>query len=318
MKYLVTGCAGFIGSNFVDRLLLDKNNIVIGVDNFSTGRLEFLSNALNSSNFTIVKADLLALDFTDSRFSNIDCVVHFAANADVRFGLDHPSRDLEQNVICTHKILEFMRLSNVRNIIFSSTGSVYGEASIIPTPESCPFPVQTSLYGASKLSAEALISAYSVGFGISAWIFRFVSVLGERYTHGHIYDFYKQLRINPDNLTVLGDGTQKKSYIYIQDCLDAIFVAYNNSKKNLNIFNLGVNNYCNVKDSIGWICNQLEITPKILYGTSKRGWIGDNPFILLDTSKINNLGWTPKVSIQEGVLKTLRYLKSNEWLFTGK
>ena len=208
--YLVTGCAGFIGSTMVDRLLAD-GCIVTGIDNLSTGQLSFLENALKSPNFNLIEADLLNPEQITPHFSGINGVFHFAANADVRFGTNHPRRDLEQNTIVTYNVLEAMRENGVKKIVFSSTGSVYGEATVIPTPEDGPFPIQTSLYGASKLAGEGLIAAYCEGFGFQSWIFRFVSILGERYTHGHIYDFYNKLKKDPTSLEVLGDGLQKKS-----------------------------------------------------------------------------------------------------------
>src|SRR5262249_54570563 len=146
-------------------------------------------------------------------------VFHLAANADVRFGTNHPRRDLEQNTIATFNVLEAMRANGIAKIAFSSTGSVYGEAKTIPTPEDAPCPVQTSLYGASKIAGEGLISAYCEGFGFQGWIFRFVSVLGPRYTHGHVFDFFRKLSADPTRLEVLGNGTQRKSYMHVNDCV---------------------------------------------------------------------------------------------------
>ena len=246
--------------------------------------------------------------------SGSDFVFHLAANADVRFGTEHPAKDLHQNTIATFNVLESMRKNSINKIAFSSTGSVYGEAKVIPTPEDAPFPVQTSLYGASKLAGEGLIEAYCEGFGFRSWIFRFVSILGERYPHGHVFDFYQQLRDHPDRLDVLGNGHQKKSYLYVQDCLDAIFTAIQKSHEKVNLFNLGTDEYCEVNDSIGWICTHLGLEPDIHYTGGARGWIGDNPFIFLDCQKIRALGWTPKYSINAGIIKTLEFLENNPWL----
>jgi UDP-glucose 4-epimerase len=313
MKYFVTGGAGFIGSNLVDRLLLQGNDVTI-YDNFSTGIPEYLENAKKNSGFTLIKGDLLDPDLLDEAISGCDFVFHLAANADVRFGTEHPAKDLHQNTIATFNVLEAMRKNSIDKIAFSSTGSVYGEAKVIPTPEHAPFPIQTSLYGASKLAGEGLIEAYCEGFGIQSWIFRFVSILGERYPHGHVFDFYKQLLINPEKLDVLGNGHQKKSYLYIQDCLDAIYIAIQNSHEKVNIFNLGTNEYCEVNNSINWICEYLGLTPKIQYTGGERGWIGDNPFIFLDCSKIRSFGWKPKYSIKDGIIKTLEFLENNQWI----
>ena len=313
-KVLVTGASGFIGSNLVDRLLSLGIEEVIGVDNLSTGQIRFLENSNKDSRFKFIKKDLYRDEIIDD-FKDVDIVFHLAANADVRFGINHTRRDLEQNTIVTYNVLEAMRAHDVKRIVFSSTGSVYGEAAVIPTPENAPFPIQTSLYGASKLAGEGLIAAYCEGFNFHSWIFRFVSILGERYTHGHVFDFYKKLKEDPTRLPVLGDGSQRKSYLYIQDCLDAILTAVSKADDKVNIFNLGVDDYCQVNDSIGWICDALGVRPKLEYSGGNRGWIGDNPFIHLDTKKIQSLGWAPKLSIKEGVLKTVQYLRDNEWVF---
>jgi len=208
-----------------------------------------------------------------------------------------------------------MRANGVKRIAFSSTGSIYGEPTVFPTPEDAPFPVQTSLYGASKLACEGLIQAYCEGFGIKAWIFRFVSILGERYTHGHVFDFYRSLRADPARLRVLGDGTQRKSYLYIQDCIDAILLAMTRATDKVNIFNLGTDEFCCVNDSLRWITEQLRVSPTFEYTGGDRGWIGDNPFIFLDTARIRALGWSPRLSIREGVLRTLEYLQANPAMF---
>lgn len=317
MKVIVTGCAGFIGSSMTDRLLA-MGNSVIGIDNFSTGQKRFLEGALLDENFQLITGDLLDIDLLKDKFKDADFVFHFAANADVRFGTEHPRKDLEQNTIATYNVLEAMRINGVKKIAFSSTGSVYGEAAIVPTPEDGPFPIQTSLYGASKLACEGLISAYSEGFQIQSWIFRFVSILGERYTHGHVFDFIYQLMDDPKNLKVLGNGKQKKSYLYIQDCLDAIFVAIDKSDDSVNIFNLGVDGYCMVNDSISWITRELNLSPLLSYTGGNKGWIGDNPFIFLETKKIQSLGWQPKLSIEQGVVRTAKFLNENPWVFSAR
>jgi UDP-glucose 4-epimerase len=252
-----------------------------------------------------------------------DFVFHLAANADVRFGTQHTRRDLEQNTIATYNVLEAMRANGIARIAFSSTGSTYGEAKVIPTPEDAPFPVQTSLYGASKVAGESLISAYGEGFGFECYIFRFVSILGERYTHGHIFDFYKQLIDHPESLRVLGDGTQRKSYLYVQDCVDAILgVTRAGTAKaaphHTQIYNLGTEEYVQVNDSIGYICAALGLQPKREYTGGNKGWIGDNPFILLDTKKIQATGWKPKLTIEQGIVRTLQWLQANRWVYEAR
>lgn len=317
MNYIVTGCAGFIGSNLLDRLLANGHRVT-GIDNFSTGQRRFVDGALAHPNFRLNEINLLDLDALKHVFSGGEVVFHLAANADVRFGTDHPRKDLEQNTIATYNVLEAMRVNGINKIAFSSTGSVYGESPVVPSPEDGPFPIQTSLYGASKAAGEGLIAAYCEGFGFQSWIFRFVSILGERYTHGHVFDFYQKLKADPSRLPVLGNGKQRKSYLYVQDCIDAIFLAMDKANEKVNIFNLGVDGYCEVNDSIGWICEELGVKPKLEYSGGDRGWIGDNPFIFLDTKKIQALGWKPKFGIRDGVIKTVEYLRANEWVFEAR
>jgi UDP-glucose 4-epimerase len=324
LKAFVTGGAGFIGSTLVDRLLA-RGDEVVAYDNLSTGRREFLRDALGNPRFALVEGDILDQAAMAAAMRGSDFVFHLAANADVRFGTHHPQRDLEQNTIATFRVLEAMRENGIRRIAFSSTGSIYGEPTVFPTPEDGPFPVQTSLYGASKLAGEGLISAYCEGFGFSGWIFRFVSILGERYTHGHVFDFYKRLRADPQSLHVLGNGKQRKSYLYVQDCIDAIFLAIAKGEGNqgmaegkATILNLGTDEYCQVNDSIGWITGALGITPKLTYAGGERGWIGDSPFIFLDCARMRALGWAPKLTIQQGILRTLEYLRDNPWVLEAR
>jgi UDP-glucose 4-epimerase len=313
LLYFVTGCAGFIGSNLVDRLLQDGHEVV-GYDSFVTGQPEFLTEARRSPRFTLVQGDTLDLDSLARAMRGAACVFHLAANADVRHGTEHPRRDLDQNAVATFNVLEAMRATGVRRLAFASTGSIYGEPTVFPTPEDAPFPVQTSLYGASKLAAEGLIQAYCEGFGFQGYIFRFVSILGERYTHGHVFDFYRQLRADPSRLRVLGNGKQRKSYLYVQDCIDAMLLAMARSGQTINILNLGADEYCEVDDSIGWICEHLGMSPERVYAGGARGWIGDSPFIFLDCSRMRALGWKPSLSIREGLIRTLHYLERNPWL----
>lgn len=318
----VTGAAGFIASNLVDRLLADGASVV-GWDNFSTGQERFLEGAVKNPRFKLVRGDNLDLPALTTAMKGCDFVFHLAANADVRFGTEHPKKDLEQNTIATFNILEAMRANGIKRIGFSSTGSTYGEAALIPTPEDAPFPIQTSLYGASKVAGETLISAYCEGFGFEGYIFRFVSILGERYTHGHIFDFYKQLIEHPDWLRVLGDGSQRKSYLYIQDCVDAILHVTRMStattaKHRVQIYNLGTAEYVQVKDSIRYICGALGLKPELRFTGGDRGWIGDNPFIFLDTKKVTATGWKPKLTIEQGIIKTLQWLQANRWVYEAR
>lgn len=322
----VTGAAGFIGSNLIDRLLAD-GVAVTGWDNFSTGQERFLDQAKGHPKFRLVRGDNLDLPALTTAMKGADFVYHFAANADIKDGWAHPRKDLEQNTIATFNVLEAMRANGIRKIGFSSTGSTYGEALVTPerpTPETDAFPIQTSLYGASKVAGEGLISSYAEGGQLDeAYVFRFVSILGERYTHGHVFDFYKQLIEHPDHLRVLGNGTQRKSYLYVQDCIEAVLhVARHgtarDAKHRTQVYNLGTPEYVQVNQSIGYICAALGLKPKLEYSGGDRGWIGDNPFIFLDTKKIQSTGWKPKLTIEQGIIKTLRWLEANRWVYESR
>jgi UDP-glucose 4-epimerase len=322
VKYFVTGAAGFVGSNFVDRLLADGNEVVAW-DNFSTGHERFLEQAKQHANFSLRTGDNLDLPNLTRAMQGSEFVFHLAANADVRFGLQHPDKDVQQNTIATFNVLESMRANGIRKIAFSSTGSVYGEATIFPTREDAPFPIQTSLYGASKLAGEGLIQAYCEGFDFEGYIFRFVSILGERYTHGHVFDFYRQLLEHPDRLEVLGDGMQRKSYLYIKDCIEAMLHVIaverrSDCAQRVRIYNLGAPEYCRVTDSIGWITGHLGLNPRLLFAGGDRGWIGDNPFIFLDTTRIQKTGWQAKLTIRDAVIRTIEWLRENHWALTKR
>jgi len=321
-KIFVTGGAGFIGSTLAD-LLLAQDKRVVGWDNFSTGRQEFIAGAQKHADFRLARGDNLDLDALTAAMRGCDTVFHLAANADVRFGLQHPRKDLEQNTLATFNVLEAMRANGIKTIAFASTGSVYGEATVIPTPEDAPFPIQTSLYATSKLAGEGLIHSYCEGFGFEGYVFRFVSILGERYTHGHVLDFFKQLLDHPDHLNVLGDGTQRKSYLYVQDCLAAMLQVINaglakKAKHRVEVFNLGTDEYVQVNDSIRFICSALGLKPRLEYSGGDRGWVGDNPFIFLDTKKIRATGWRPQLSIEQGILRTLAWLGKNPWVLSPR
>ncbi len=322
----ITGVAGFIGSNLADRLLADGVSVT-GWDNLSTGQERFIEGAKLNPKFRLIRGDNLDLPALTAAMKGCDFVLHLAANADIKDGWQHPRKDLEQNTIATFNVLEAMRANGVKRIGFSSTGSTYGEALVTPdrpTPETDPFPIQTSLYGASKVAGEGLLSAYAEGGQIDeAYIFRFVSILGERYTHGHVFDFYKQLLEHPDHLRVLGDGTQRKSYLYVQDCVDAILHVTRNAtakhaQHHTQIYNLGTPEFVQVNQSIGYICAALGVTPKIEHTGGNRGWIGDNPFIFLDTKKIQATGWKAKLTIEQGIIRTLRWLESNRWVYESR
>jgi len=314
LKFTVTGCAGFIGSNLVDKLL-ESGSEVFGIDNFSTGKKYFLSKALKNNKFIFIEDNLNQIQKYKKFVKESKAVFHLAANADVRYGLNHPLKDLQENTVNTCSLLETMREVDVKNIVFASTGSVYGENKQIPTKEDCPFPTQTSLYGASKIAAESFISAYCEGYSFNAVACRFVSLMGPRYTHGHVFDFVKSLKSNPKVLTILGDGTQFKSYFHVEDCLEALILFANQLNTKILGFlpiNLGTEEGITVKDSAKIICNTLGLDPRFEFTGGKQGWIGDNPIIQLDISRAKSLGWKPKFKIKESIKDTTIWIDQYE------
>jgi UDP-glucose 4-epimerase len=318
-RALITGGAGFIGSNLADRLIADGYEVVV-YDDFSTGQPRFLESFAASPRATVVEGDVLDGAALRAAMEGCDTVVHLAANADVRFGLEDPSRDFEQNTVGTFTVLEAMRAAGIGRILFSSSGSVYGEPEVAPTPEDCPFPVQTSLYAASKLAGEALIQAYCEGYGFTGVVLRFVSVLGERYTHGHLYDFTRALREDPSVLVVQGDGRQRKSYMYVGDCIDAIVMlaVRPDAAGTSSVFNLGTDQVSDVDTSIRAVCAHLGVEPRLDYTGGARGWVGDSPLIHLDCSRVRALGWAPRLTIDESVQRTLDWLAQNEWVYASR
>jgi UDP-glucose 4-epimerase len=305
----ITGGAGFIGSNLADRLRAAGAEVVI-VDNYVTGRREFVEHLKADPGVTLIEGDVLDQSLLERAFDGCDWVFHLQANADVRHGLKHPRKDLEQNTIATANVLEAMRAVGTTRIAFSSTGSVYGEPDVFPTPEDAPFPVQTSLYAASKLAGEGMLGAYAHGFGFTAVVFRFVSILGERYTHGHVYDFYCALKRDPGRLRVLGDGRQQKSYLYVGDCARAILTAvaeHETRPGELGVYNLGTDETVIVNDSIAMICEHMGVAPTLEYTGGTRGWAGDSPLIHLACDRIRSLGWAPELTIRDGIQRTLQW-----------
>jgi UDP-glucose 4-epimerase len=309
----ITGGAGFIGSNLADQLRGLGVEVVI-VDDFRTGRREFVAELRRDPGVTLYEGDVLDEALLRRAFDGCDWVFHLQANADVRHGLERPRHDLEQNTIATATVLEAMRAAGVSRIGFSSTGSVYGEPEVFPTPEDAPFPVQTSLYGASKLAGEGLIAAYAHGFGFTGLIFRFVSILGARYTHGHVFDFYCALKRDPARLRVLGDGRQEKSYLNVADCIEAMLCAaaeHDPRSGTVGIYNLGTDETVLVDDSVALICEHMGVTPAIEHTGGTRGWPGDSPLISLDCSRLRALGWAPRLTIRESISETLSWFDAN-------
>lgn len=314
----VTGGAGFIGSNLVDRLHADGVEVTI-VDDFRTGRHEFLAHLEDDPGVTLYEGDVLDEELLRQAFEGCDWVFHLQANADVRHGLEHPRKDLEQNTIATCTVLEAMRAVGCTRIAFSSTGSVYGEPEVFPTPEDAPFPKQTSLYSASKLAGEGLIGAYANGYGFTGVVLRFVSILGERYTHGHVFDFYCALKRDPSRLRVLGDGQQTKSYLYVHDCTAAIMrtaAAHESRPGELGIYNLGTDEVIVLDDSVKIVCSHMGLEPVVEHTGGARGWVGDSPLIHLNCDRVRALGWKPALTIEESVRRTLEWFDANPYAWS--
>ncbi|HKY40486.1 MAG TPA: NAD-dependent epimerase/dehydratase family protein [Polyangiaceae bacterium] len=304
---VVTGGAGFIGSHVVDALVARGARVRV-IDDFSTGFRQFLNPAAE-----LCEASLLDPARVRHVFEGADQVLHLAANADVRRGLDHPRKDIEQNLLATHNVLEAMREHGVTRIAFASTGAVYGDATRLPTPEDAPFPVQTSLYAASKLAAEGLLTAYAHGYGFRVHIYRFVSMLGPRYTHGHVFDFWRKLRADPTRLEVLGDGQQRKSYLHVRDCVRAILLGLERATDAVNILNIGHQDWLSVRESVSIVCRALGVSPQLSFSGGDRGWVGDSPKILLDTTRLRALGWAPSVALPDAIVETLQFLEANPY-----
>jgi UDP-glucose 4-epimerase len=308
----ITGGAGFIGSTLADRLADDGVELTI-VDDFRTGQREFVSELLQRPGVRLLEGDVLDEGLMRDAVAGCEWVFHLQANADLRHGLEHPRRDLEQNTVATANVLEAMRAEGVERIAFSSTGSVYGEPDVFPTPEDASFPIQTSLYAASKLACEGMIGAYAHGFGFTGLIFRFVSILGERYTHGHVFDFYRSLRSDPSRLRVLGDGRQEKSYLYVKDCVEAILTAVRAHEEGggAHIYNLGTDETIVVDDSVAAIVAHLGLEPEVEHTGGRRGWAGDSPLIHLDCAKIRALGWESTLEIRTAIARTLDWFEAH-------
>jgi len=308
MRIMVTGGAGFIGSHIVDRLIREGHEIIV-YDNLSSGKIEFIEHHLNDRRFKFVQADLLDFETLKKEMEGMDLVYHVAANPDVKLGAQDTKVHFEQNVKATYNLLEAMRINDVKDIVFTSTSTVYGEAEKIPTPEDYGPLIPISLYGASKLAAEAFITSYSHTFGMRAVIYRFANIVGPRSTHGVIYDFIMKLKKNPRELEILGDGSQRKSYLYVEDCVDAIVFGYENRKKDVEIFNIGSEDWINVRHIADIVVEEMHLRDVVyIFTGGKRGWKGDVPKMLLSIEKIKSYGWKPKHNSEESVRLTARYL----------
>ncbi|AIY90693.1 NAD-dependent epimerase/dehydratase family protein [Geoglobus acetivorans] len=306
---LVTGGAGFIGSHVVDRLISEGHDVRV-IDNLSSGDESFLNRDAE-----FIKGDLRNYHVAEMALKDVEEVWHIAANPDVRVSSQRPEEIYENNILATYNLLEAMRKRGVDRIIFTSTSTVYGEAEKIPTPEDYPT-VPISVYGASKLAGEAMIASYCHTFDMKSWVFRFANVIGRRSRHGVIYDFIMKLKRNPKELEILGNGEQNKSYIYIDDCISAMFHAVRNADETVNIFNIGSEDQIKVRRIAEIVCEEMGLNPVFRFTGGERGWKGDVPVMLLAIERLKSLGWTPEYGSEEAVRKTVQDLL-NEGVING-
>jgi UDP-glucose 4-epimerase len=305
-KALVTGGLGFIGSHLVDRLLEDGWEVVV-LDNFLTGRSSNLSQHRSNKNLTTLKGDIRQQSTVARASKGCDAVFHFAAHALMRVSLGDPSADLDYNFMGTMKVIESAIANSVPDVVFASTSALYGEAEVIPTPESYSG-IQTSFYGASKLAGEAFASAMTQFKPMKFWAFRFGTVLGERCRRGAIWDFEHKLMKNPRELKILGDGRQTKDYLYVGDCVDGILLGYRKSSNPVNIFNLGLAERTSVDELAEIVIQEMGLANvKRKYTGGSQGWKGDNPVVNLSFEKIGKLGWSPRVQPREAIRMTARW-----------
>jgi UDP-glucose 4-epimerase len=313
MQIMVTGGAGFIGSHLIDRLI-GANHEVVCLDNFSSGRQEFIEDSLERG-LNLIEGDLLNPMDIRKAVKGCDLVYHLAANPDVRLGVDNTNIHLEQNVLATYNLLEEMRRQGVVHIGFTSTSTVYGEALQIPTPESYGPLIPISLYGASKLAAEALLASYCHTFDMVATVYRFANVVGPRSTHGVTFDFVNKLRFNPDELEILGDGAQKKSYLYIDDCIDAMLFAMDNCQDRVELFNIGSADWVDVRTIADIVSDEMGLSPSYVFTggvDGGRGWKGDVKVMRLAIDKLQQIGWHPTYGSADAIRLTARWLIENQ------
>ena len=310
---LITGGAGFIGSNMVEKLLPDNNITVLDNLNNHVGN-RFITQFMENKNFHFINTDLLSFDY--GSLKGIDTVIHFAANSDVRYGSQDPTKDFQNNVVATENILEYMRKYDVKDILFASSSTVYGEASIMPTPENYGPYMPISSYGASKMSNEGFITAYSHYYGFKGSIFRFANIVGKNSTHGVIYDFINKLLKSPDELEILGDGTQKKSYMHVKDCVDSMIYVHEKLTRT-DIINLGNRETTSVKTIADYVVKRMglkNVKYRFTGGINGRGWKGDIKITHLAIDKLLSTGWksryTSDESVNVAVQETMDQLKN--------
>ncbi|MGA2670094.1 MAG: NAD-dependent epimerase/dehydratase family protein [Dehalococcoidia bacterium] len=313
MRVFVTGGAGFIGSHLVDHLISEGHELT-AYDNLSSGKKEFIEHHIRKPTFALVEADLLDLDKLKNAIRGHDVVFHLAANPEARWGIENTELDLKQETIATYNILESMRVNGVKKIVFSSSGTIYGETPTIPLPEDYGPALPISLYGAGKLASEGLISAFCGTFNMQAWIFRFANVVGKRTTHGVIFDFIQKLKQNPHKLEILGDGKQCKPYLHVEDCVDGILFGFKNSHDKVNVFNLGCSTATNVTTIAKMLVEGMGLNDvKFKYTGGDRGWPGDVPQVRFNVHKMSRLGWKARYTSDEAVKKAIWDILHKGW-----
>ena len=316
MRVFVSGGAGFIGSHLCERFLKD-GHFVTAFDNLVLGKQALIQPFESDPSFRFIKADLLDLDRLKSELKGHDLVVHMAANSDISQGAARTDIDMNNGTIATYNVLESMRVCGLTKILFASTSAIYGEASVKPTPESYGPLMPISFYGASKLACEAMISAFSHNCGIQAWVYRFANIVGSHATHGAIYDFVNRLKQNPACLEVLGNGTQRKSYLHVTDCVSGMLFGFENSKLDYQCFNLASEGVSQVRFIAEEVASEMSkavsVKTAVKYGEGDRGWVGDVPYTFLDGSRLASLGWQPKMKSDEAVRRAITEIIA-EWL----
>jgi len=308
MKYLVTGGSGFIGSNLVDTLFKENSEKIVVVDNLRTGEKKFIEEHIGKKNFQFINKDIKNVEsFPNESF---DWIFHLAANADIRGGVKNTRVDLDENVIGTHSVLEFMRKQDIKKLVFASSSALYGETKVIPTPEDLPNIKPISFYGASKIAAEHFISSYCYTYGMQSWMFRFANVVGKRSTHGVVPDFVNKLKKIPYELEILGDGNQTKSYFDVSDCVAGLIDIPKLDKDVIvEAYNLANNETIKVKNLAPIVVDEMGLkNVKYKFTGGDRGWIGDVPITVLSFQKAKKLGWSTKISLEDAVRRTVRYL----------
>lgn len=312
MKIFVTGGAGFIGSHLIDRLMLEEHQVT-AYDNLSSGKREFIAHHLNQDAFGFIEADTLDFDMLMQSMKGHDTVFHLAANGDIRQGIVETDLHLKQGTIATYNVLEAMRINGINQIIFSSSATVYGETPVMPLPEDYGPLLPISLYGAGKLAAEGLISAYCGTFDMQGWIFRFANIVGKRMGHGVIYDFIEKLNRNPHEVEILGDGHQRKPFVSVEDCIDAILSGYNNSNKSVNVLNIGCSTTTDVTTIAKIVIEEMGLNDvQFKYTGGERGWPGDVPQLRFNVEKMKELGWEAKYTSDEAARRAIRDILEKE------